>query len=57
MDLELKEEDLLGYYILKVLLENNKMDMFEISPPLLNYKQWYIQILPNQCSMACWNIP
>lgn len=29
MDLELKEEDLLDHCILKVLVENNKMDMFE----------------------------
>lgn len=29
MDLGLKEEDLLDHYILKVLVENNKTDMFE----------------------------
>ena len=48
MDLELKEEDLLGHYILNGLSENHKMDMFGTSLPLLNYKQWYIHILPNQ---------
>lgn len=52
MDMELKEEDLLALYIWNVLLENNKMDIFEVLLPLLNSEQWYIQILPNQDSMA-----
>lgn len=53
--MELKEEDLLALYIWNVLLENNKMDIFEVLLPLLNSEQWYIQILPilpNQGSMA-----
>lgn len=38
----LKEEDLLGYYILSVLLESNKMDKLEASLPLLSSEQKYL---------------
>ena len=44
MDLKLKGEDLSGYSILNVLLENNEMDMFEAFLLLLNWEQWYIPI-------------
>ena len=57
MEVELKEEELLAHYILNVLTENNKTDLFKAFLSLLNSEQQYIQILPNRGSIVWYNAP